>query len=202
MEHRVMKAIAALVLLGGVSACAQTQVPPPAPIPPANLAPLYFPPQKAMSSGDYAGFLSENLKALKEGGGERGPDVALFNIGFVYAYSKSPYYSVSRALKIFDQLVRDHPESPWSFQARAWTDMLRKAVVAEEKHRKLRGKVKSKEAEISSKEAEITSKEAEINFKEAEINSKEAEINDLQKQLDRSRQIDVEMDRKERELLK
>ncbi|MCE5242728.1 MAG: hypothetical protein ABFD98_01435 [Syntrophobacteraceae bacterium] len=195
MEHRVMKAIAALVLLGGVSACAQTQVPPPTPVPPANLAPLYFPPQKAMSSGDYAGFLAENLKALKEGGGESGQDVALFNIGFVYAYSKSPYYNVGRALKIFDQLIRKHPESPWSFQARAWTDMLRKTIVAEEKHRKLRGKVKSKEAEISSKEAEITSKEA-------EINSKEAEINDLQNQLDRSRQIDVEMDRKERELLK
>lgn len=195
MEYRFVKIFAVLVLCGTLSACAVPAVQPPPPPPEPVPVVLPFPPQKAMTSGDYAGFLAENLKALKAGGGEQGPDVSLFNIGFVYAYTKSPYYNASKALKTFDQLIREHPDSHWAYQARAWSDMIRKAFVAEEKHRQLKGKVKSKEAAISSKEAEI-------NSKEAEISSKEAEINDLQKKMNRSREIDVEMDRMERELLK
>ena len=187
MERRLVNLFAVFVLLAALSGCAATQVqPPPAPV--AEPAPLPFPPQKVMVSGDYAGFLAENQKALKAGGGETSLDVVLFNIGFLYSYSKSPYYNTARALRIFEQLVREYPQSPWAYQAKAWMDMIRKTIVAEEKQRQLKGKVKSKEAALSSKDAAIT--------------SKDAAINDLQNQIDRSREIDVEMDRRERELLK
>lgn len=148
-------------------------------IPPKVSAPPLFPPQKAMKTGDYAGFLEENKKALKGCGGggsekEGGCDVALFNLGFAHAYPKSPYYNRAKALRYFDELTRKYPESPWAFQARAWTDLLKKVGSEEKKGRRLQGELKSKDAAITG----------------------------LQEQIKRSRDIDIRIENKERQILK
>ena len=140
--------------------------PAPAPLP-------VFPPQKAMETGDYATFLAENEKAVKgcDAGGQC--DTVLFNLGFLYAYSRSPYYNQSRAFKYFDELIKRHPQSPYAFQARAWVDIMRRNIASEKSRRRLK----------------------------SEIKSRDSTIDKLQSQIDRSREIDMEMDQKERELL-
>jgi hypothetical protein len=161
-----MTAISLLIICG----CAPTPVvtsPPPPP-------PPVFPPQKVMESGDYVGFLAENQKALEECSGQDLCEVALFNLGFIYSYPKSPYYNQNKGLPYFEELIQKFPQSPWAFEATAWIDIMKKNMTTEDKRRRLQGEVKSKDAAI----------------------------NELKEQIKRSREIDMKIEQKERELLK
>ncbi len=175
MERRAMYRILAVALpLVILCACAPTTVV----TPPRTVAPPVFPPQKVMETGNYAAFVEDNQKELRECRGaaqsdESRCDEVLFNLGFVYAYPKSPYWNQARALRYFEELVRKYPQSPWAFQARAWTDLMKKAATSDNKSRRLKD----------------------------ELKSKDAAIDDLQEQIKRSRDIDMEIERKERELL-
>jgi len=142
---------------------------------PAPVQPPAFPPQQVMESGDYAGFFAENRTALLECNDKDKPcDVPLFNLGFTHAYPGSPYYNKGKGLQYFEALTRNCPQSPLTFQARAWADLLKKVMESEDKQRRLKGELKSKDATIG----------------------------DLQEQIRRSRDIDLQVEQKERELLK
>jgi hypothetical protein len=143
-------------------------------IPPALPPPPAFPPQKVMESGDYAGFLAENQKGLEECGEKSLCEVPFFNLGFIYAYPKSPYYDPSKGLPYFEELIQKHPQSPWAFQATAWIEIMKKNLTSEDQRRRLQGEMKSKNAAI----------------------------NELKEQIKRSREIDLKIEQKERELLK
>jgi hypothetical protein len=133
-----------------------------------------FPPQRVMESGDYAAFVSENERALAACKDATGCDVALFNLGFTYAYAQSPYRNPAKALQYFAELSKRYPQSPWAFQGRAWTVVLNENLTLEEKGNQLQSNLRSREAMIRS----------------------------LRAQLSRSRDIDVEMEKRERELLR
>jgi len=154
-------------LLGGCTRAHQPLVPPAAAL-------ITFPPQKAMESGSYADFLAENERALRECVGQAGCDVALFNLGFTYAYSQSPYRNPRKALEYFSELIKKYPRSPWAFQGQAWTALIKENQAAEEGQRQLQTNLRNREATIRS----------------------------LRAQLNRSRAIDVEIEKKERELLR
>jgi hypothetical protein len=143
-------------------------------VPPAPPPPPVFPPQKVMESGDYAGFLRENMQALNDCNGTNLCEVALFNLGFSYAYPKSPYYDHAKGLSYFSELIQKYPKSPWAFQATAWIDIMKKNMTSEDRRRRLQGEMKSKDAAI----------------------------NELKEQIRRSREIDLKIEQKERELLK
>ncbi|HKA52496.1 MAG TPA: hypothetical protein VKJ47_02435 [Candidatus Binatia bacterium] len=155
-----------LLAVVGCSCSRAAQVQPP----PAGM----FPPQRAMESGKYAEFLAENERALARCKGGTGCDTALFNLGFVYAYAPSPYYNPARALQYFSELGKTYPQSPWTYQGRAWIALLNENLTLEERERELQGNLRTREATIRS----------------------------LRAQLNRSRDIDVEMEKRERELLR
>jgi hypothetical protein len=133
-----------------------------------------FPPQKVMESGDYAGFLAENQQALQECSSKNYCDVALFNLGFVHSYPKSPYYNQVKGLRYFDELVKKYPQSPWAFQATAWMNIIKKSAASEDKTRRL----------------------------QSETKAKDASINELKEQIKRSREVDLKIEQRERELIK
>jgi hypothetical protein len=153
-----------LVMVCSCSPLARVQ-PPPAPI---------FPPQRAMEGGDYAAFVAENERALADCKVTTGCDVALFNLGFTYAYAQSPYRNPAKALQYFAELSKKYPQSPWAFQGRAWTAVLNENLTLEEKENQL----------------------------QSNLRNREATIRGLRAQLNRSRDIDVEMEKRERELLR
>jgi hypothetical protein len=134
-----------------------------------------FPPQKAMETSRYDEFLKENEK-IRQNCEWEGPgcDVALFNIGFVYAYAESPYHNAAKALSCFEQLINLYPQSPWAFQGKAWRALLTESLAEEENKRKL----------------------------EADLQSREETIRVLRARLTQSRDIDIEMEKKQRELLR
>jgi hypothetical protein len=133
-----------------------------------------FPPQQVMEDGNYARFLAENRQWLEHCGGSSGCEVALFNLGFVHAYPPSPYHDPSKALQYFDDLIKKYPQTPWAFEGLAWRALLTANLASEEKRRRL----------------------------QADLRSKDATIRTLRTQLGRSREIDMEIDKKERELLR
>lgn len=133
-----------------------------------------FPPQQVMEDGNYVRFLAENHQLLERCQGGTGCEVALFNLGFVHAYPPSPYYDPGKALRYFDDLIKKYPQTSWAFEGRAWRALLIANLASEEKRRRL----------------------------QADLRSRDATIRTLRTQLDRSREIDMEIDRKERELLR
>jgi hypothetical protein len=133
-----------------------------------------FPPQQVMEGGNYARFLAENRQRLEHCEDGAGCEVALFNLGFVHAYPPSPYHDPGKALRYFDDLIKKYPQTHWAFQGRAWRALLTTHLASEEKRRRL----------------------------QADLRSKDSTIRTLRTQLGRSREIDIEIDKKERELLR
>jgi hypothetical protein len=133
-----------------------------------------FPPQKVIQNGDYRGFLAENQCNLAECGGWLGCDVTLFNLGFVYAYPLSPYRDPPKARQYLRELRSRFPQSPWTSQGQVLLAFMNEQVNLEEAQRRLR----------------------------ADLRTREAAIQKLQGQLNRSREIDIEVEKKERELLR
>lgn len=133
-----------------------------------------FPPQQVMEDGNYARFLKENRQLLERCQGGMGCEVALFNLGFVHAYPPSPYHDPGKALQYFNDLIKKYPQTPLAFEGRAWRALLIANLASEEKRRRL----------------------------QADVRSKDATIRTLRTQLGRSREIDIEIDKKERELLR
>ena len=141
---------------------------------PSDKARDAFPPQQVMEDGNYARFLAENHQLLERCQGGTGCEVALFNLGFVHAYPPSPYHNPSKALQYFDDLIKKYPQTPSAFEGRAWRALLTAHLASEEKRRRL----------------------------QTDLRSKDATIRALRTQLGRSREIDMEIDKKERELLR
>jgi hypothetical protein len=153
-----------------------------------------FPPQEVMESGNYEAFLQENETALQECKDDVQCAIAMFNLGFIHAYPKSPQHNRSKGLEYFEQLIAKYPQSPWAIQAKAWTELVKKTISLEASQNRLKGQIRAKGTTIKELQKQIEqSREVDL-----EIDKKEKE---LQKQIERSRQIDIEMDRRERELL-
>lgn len=127
-----------------------------------------------MESGDYKRFLTENRQVLTHC--SKGPEceTALFNLGFVHAYAKSPYHNPSKALQYFDALSQKYPHSPSAAAGRVWSTLLRDNMALEERRRRL----------------------------QTELRAKEGTMRTLREQLDRSRALDLQIEQKEREILR
>jgi hypothetical protein len=162
-----------LLLLLLLTSCSRSVTPVSQPVfspPPSSM----FPPQKVMKDDNYAAFLAENEGALQRCGEQTECDIVLFNLGFIYGYPQSPYRDRAAALWYFDELQKNYPQSPWAFQAQAWTAFINESLALEESRRQLR----------------------------AHLHTREERIRTLRQQLQGARQIDIEMDEKERELLR
>jgi hypothetical protein len=130
--------------------------------------------QRVIETGNYEGFLTENQRKLQGCGGWIDCDRPLFNLGFVHAYPQSPYRDSARARRYFTELQTKYPESPWTDQAQVLIAFMNQTITLEETQRRL----------------------------QAELRTRDAIIRKLRAQLSRSREIDIEMQKKERELLR
>jgi hypothetical protein len=137
-------------------------------------APRLFPPQAAVTTGNYREFVSTNEKQLQScRQGEDQCDVALFNLGFVYAHEARPYRNLAKAATYFEELVNRYPESPYALPGNAWRALILDRFTLEGDLRTIKTHPQSKDATIRT----------------------------LQEQLQRLRELEIEMQEKERELL-
>jgi len=162
-----------------------------------------------MQTGDYAGFFTENTEALKSCQDPDNCTIALFNLAFLHSYSKSPYYNPQKALKYIEDLNTGAPGSLWAYQAAVWKDLLEKNIKKKIRKRPAREDSKAKgvpepEADESAGQPgppQETGWEADRQRLENEVKSQDEVIRELNRQIQRSRQIDIEIEKKERGLL-
>ena len=133
-----------------------------------------FPPLKVIQDGDYRGFLAENRRNLSECGRSMACDVVLFNLGFVYAYPQSPYRDPQKARQYLREVRNRFPQSPWTSQGQLFLVFMNEQVSLEEAQRRLR----------------------------TDLRARDQTIQKLQGQLNRSREIDIDIEKKERELFR
>src|SRR5258706_421809 len=125
-----------------------------------------------MSRGQYEAAYSENQRILQEGRGA--PDIALFNLGMISAHSANPKKNYPRALTSFRTLVKDYPQSTMIEPAKTWIQVLEEYQrMAEEK----RALAKERESLVQ-------------------------EMDKLRYTIEKSRQVDVEIERRRRETLR
>jgi outer membrane protein assembly factor BamD (BamD/ComL family) len=129
-------------------------------------------------AGNYDAAFKENQKVLAEGKGA--PDVALFNMGLIDAYSLNPKKDYPKALGSFRALVKNYPRSPLAEQARVWIQVLEgHQKIAEERQKLL------EEKRALSREREALSQEREK----------------LKYTAEKSREVDIQVEKRRRQTL-
>lgn len=131
-----------------------------------------------LAQGNYEAAFKENQKIVAEGKGPR--DVALFNMGRISAHSSNPKKDYSRALRSFKTMVKVYPQSPLAEQARLWIQVLEEHQEVTEEKQKL-----AEERRALSREREVLSHERDK----------------LRYTAERTRQLDMEIERRRRQSL-
>ena len=133
--------------------------------------------KRLFQEGNYEASLKENENALALAAGKTPADEALFNMGLIAAHSNNPAKNYSRALILFDRLVREYPESRLTEQGKVWIEVLREhQKVAEER----KGLIQEKQ--MLTKEKLALAREREK----------------LNQSIEQSRKVDVDIEEKRR----
>ena len=77
--------------------------------------------QELLAQGDFDQALKENERLLASRSME---DEALFNMGVIYIHFGNPKRDHLKSLGFFRKLIKEHPQSPWSDQAKVWSGIL------------------------------------------------------------------------------
>jgi len=125
--------------------------------------------QALLSQGQYDAAFNETKGILQEGSGA--PDVALFNLGMISAHSANPKKNYTRALSYFRTVVKEYPQSQISKPAKTWIQVLEEYQKMSEEKRLL---IRERESLVQEKEK-------------------------LKYANDKSRQVDVEIEKRRRE---
>jgi hypothetical protein len=120
--------------------------------------------------------LKENQTALAAG--KIAPDIALYNIGFIWAHPSNPKRDSSKAIHSFQTLVAEHPRSSLVEPAKTWIQVLEQQQKISEERRKL-----ADEKRALDKEREMLAQERQkLNYAS-----------------EKSRQLDLEIERRRRQ---
>ena len=125
--------------------------------------------QALLSQRQYDAAFNETKGILQEGSGA--PDVALFNLGMISAHSANPKKNYTRALSYFRTVVKEYPQSQISEPAKTWIQVLEEYQKMSEEKRLL---IRERESLVQEKEK-------------------------LKYANDKSRQVDVEIEKRRRE---
>ena len=131
------------------------------------------------NDGHYEAAFKENQRLLAEK--KAPPDTALFNMGLISAYSSNPKKDYPRALNSFKTLAQQYPSSPLTEQAKIW-------IQAIEEHQR----ILDERQKLIEEKRTLT--------REREILSQEREK--LKYIAEKSRQVDLEVEKRRRQTLR
>jgi tetratricopeptide (TPR) repeat protein len=126
--------------------------------------------------GNYEAAMKENQKLLSEG---KAPgDMALYNMGLIFACSLNPKRDYQKALDTFKKLVSQYPYSSFAEEVKVWIQVL-------EEHQK----IADERQKVLEENRNLT--------REREILSQEREK--LKYTVEKSRQLDIEIEKRRRQ---
>lgn len=129
------------------------------------------------NEGNYDAALKENQKLLAER--KAAPDMALFNIGLIHAYSLNPKRDYPTALGYFKTVATQYPQSPMCEQSKVWVQVLQEHQKIVEERQKL-----VEEKRVLTREREALAQEREK----------------VKQSVEKSRQLDIEIDKRRRQM--
>jgi tetratricopeptide (TPR) repeat protein len=126
--------------------------------------------------GNYDAAMKENQKLLSEG--KAPADMALYNMGLIFACSLNPKKDYLKALDTFKKLVSQYPYSSFAEEVKVWIQVLEEhQKIADERQKFLEEKLNlTREREILSQEREK-----------------------LKYTVEKSRQLDIEIEKRRRQ---
>ena len=137
--------------------------------------------RRLFDSGDYDGALKEYAKVIAFCRSAPPGDEALFYTGLIYAHQDYAKNDEAKSLEQFKKLVRGFSHSPYALQAQIWIGVLQ----ASEK--------RALEA------AELTKSLKKAHYDHERLTR---EIDDLKRTIKKSKEVDIEIDGKKKELSK
>jgi tetratricopeptide (TPR) repeat protein len=126
--------------------------------------------------GNYEAAMKENQKLLSEG--KAPADMALYNMGLIFACSLNPKKDYQKALDTFKKLVSQYPHSSFAEEVKVWIQVL-------EEHQK----IADERQKFLEENRNLT--------REREILSQEREK--LKYTVEKSRQLDIEIEKRRRQ---
>jgi TolA-binding protein len=105
--------------------------PPPAPPPPAaqpqpvdEALQAVLRGRRFLAQQEYDNSAKELQKAMALAGNKPPADDAIFHLGLIFAHVGNPKKDNRAAMNYFARLLKEHPQSPWVDQAKAWIGVL------------------------------------------------------------------------------
>jgi outer membrane protein assembly factor BamD (BamD/ComL family) len=132
-----------------------------------------------LNAGDYEGAFQEYQRIWGEK--KNSPDLALFNMGLISAYSTNPRKDYVRGLNHFKALVQLYPASNYAEQAKIWIQVI-------EEHQRI----------LAERQKLIEEKRTLTREREALSQDREK----LKYMAERSRQLDLEIEKRRRQTIR
>jgi tetratricopeptide (TPR) repeat protein len=126
-------------------------------------------------------------------------DVAMYNMGLVYAHPQNPKRDLQKAMYCFDQTIQNNPTSGLAQQARVWIAVLQDSENAHEELEKSRQEVERSKQEAERNRLAIEKSKQDIERSRVELEKSRQEIEKTKQMIEKSKQIDIEIDQKRRE---
>jgi len=120
--------------------------------------------------GDYEGAFREDEKVLRLFPGVSPGDIALFHMGLIRAHPNNPQRNYEKALKCFQRLDREFPQSALREKVRVWIGIIDELIRRESKIKNLEEAVSALKKQLNTlKEIDIGIEEKKREFLPREI---------------------------------
>ena len=116
--------------------------------------------ERLIDKGDYEGALNENEKIVRLFPFGSPGDSAMFNMGLIWINSDNPKKNYAKALRPFQRILNDYPQSALAEEAKIWIGVIKELIWCE-------GKIREMEVTVNDLENRLNAlKEIDIGIEE------------------------------------
>lgn len=157
--------------------------------------------ERFLRNGCYDRAIMENRKAEQLCSGMEPGGRALYNMGHLWIAPENPDRSCRKSIKCFRKLLREYPEGALAREAGSWVCVLGELVEAEKSLHGLGEKMHALKAENRAMEKKAKGYKCRISELESELASMKKSMNRCRDQLEKLKEIDLELNRKKEDSL-
>jgi len=152
-----------------------------------------------LAQNDFDGALNSFYDVWSAARNKPPADLAMYNMGLIYAHPQNPKRDLRKALYCFDQTIQNNPTSALAEQSRVWIAVLEDSENAHEEAEKSRQELERSKQEAEKSRLAIEKSKQDIERTRVELEKSRQEIERTKQMIEKSKQIDIEIDQKRRE---
>lgn len=155
--------------------------------------------QQLLLRGDYEASLKAFESVVVIAQNQPPADMAIYNMGLVFAHPHNPKKDVRKAIGTFNQVIVRYPESVWAEQARVWVGVLNEADESKKEIARTKQLVEKSQEEIERNRQAAEKSKQENEKSRLDLDKSRQEIEKMKLMFEKSKQIDIEIEKKRRE---